>query len=285
MGRKKKQRAQKAGSPAWMTTWADLVSLLMCFFVLLFALSSIDEARFMEFAEAMRGRTILMGGALGTLFSQSAGMLPAESPPVPLVQPPDAPEVEEDEFNPLARAIEGRRGEMEEIADTFRLHMTGYYDTQEMQDLMNEVGIELSELGEYVRITFDSGMLFDSGMSVLRPEAIAVIDDVAALLVLYPENRVVVQGHTDSNPINTHRYPSNFHLSAFRAIAVMQRLISYHGIDPQMLTAEGLGEHWPVDTNETVEGRAANRRVEILVLARQLDLTGIADEITDEYYD
>jgi chemotaxis protein MotB len=278
MGKKRKPPAKRAGSPAWMTTWADLVSLLMCFFVLLFALSSIDEARFMEFAEAMRGRTILLGGALGTIFNQSSGMLPAESPPIPLRQNPEAPIISEDDFdpdiNPLAAALQGRRGELEGMESTFRLHM----EDDAFVDIATEIGIEVSALGEYLRLTFDSGMLFDSGSSVLRPAAVAVIDDIASILALYPDNRIAIHGHTDSLPINTIRYPSNFHLSAARSISVLTRLIDYHGFNPQMLTAVGLGEHSPYDTNETAEGRQANRRVEILVYASQIDLSVIADE-------
>lgn len=270
MNKKKKGKPSKPGSPAWMTTWADLVSLLMCFFVLLFSLSSVDEARFQEFAEAMAGRRVFLSGALGTIFNDSSGIMEAQSPPVPLRMDPEAPEVED--IDDIQDLISARIGQMEALAETFRTYMAPYDD-----DVLAEIGITVSELGEYLMIDFPSGMLFDSGQDVLLPAAIEMIDHVAATLVDFPGHRVEVHGHTDNVPINTIQFRSNFHLSAGRAIAVLDHLINVHNIDPWMLSAVGMGEYRPIDTNDTAEGRARNRRVEIFVFAQQQSLTVITD--------
>ena len=270
MGDKKKAPKQKPGSPAWMTTWADLVSLLMCFFVLLFSLSNVDEARFTAFAQAMQGNTFFLG-ALGAIFSDNSGMMPDQSPPVPLRQNPEAPVVEEPEDpDEIIGEIAGRIGQMEGMAEAFRTYMAP-------NEMAAELGIRVDRLGEYMAIDFPSGMLFASGSDVLLPEAVTMIDYVATWLARFPGHRIAVHGHTDNIPINTNMFRSNFHLSAGRAIAVVERLIYFHGFDPELLEPVGLGEFRPIDTNATVEGRANNRRVEIYVFAQQQSLTVITD--------
>ena len=267
MGRKQKPQENRPGSPAWMTTWADLVCLLMCFFVLLFSLSNVDEARFQEFAQAMAGRRIFLQGALGTIFNESAGLMPENSPPTPPRQNPLDPPAD-DEYDPITEAVRDRQAQMAELAETFRTYMAPYDE-----DVMAEIGITVNELGEYVRFTFPSGMLFNSGQAFLTPDAVEMIDYVAGFLARYPGHRIAVHGHTDNIPINTLQFPSNWQLSASRAIAVVDRLVSYHGFDPWMLDAVGMGEYRPIDSNDTAEGRANNRRVEVLVFAQQQNLT------------
>jgi chemotaxis protein MotB len=284
MGHRRKQARQKPGSPVWMTTWADLVSLLMCFFVLLFSLSSVDEARFQEFAEAMASqRLAFMSGSLGNIFTDTSGMMPEHSPPIPLRQNPDAPITDE-----VIEAVAARRGQMDELADTFRTYMAPTVhagesgEGQDPADItqltqLENIGISVDELGEYMRITFPSGMLFASGQATLHADALETIDYVAMRLLEHPGHRIAVQGHTDNVPISTIQFPSNFHLSAARSIAVVQRLISVHGFDPWYLSAEGMGEYRPIATNDTIEGRAQNRRVEILVFAQQQGIEVVTD--------
>lgn len=278
MGNRRRQERQKPGSPMWMTTWADMVSLLMCFFVLLFSLSSIDEARFQEFSEALASqRMAFMSGSLGSFFTDSSGVMPDQSPPVPLRQNPEAPQVDE-----VVDTIAARMGQMDELAETFRTYMAPSVHAGEQGDenqphdniisQLENIGIAVDELGEYMRITFPSGMLFASGQATLQADALETIDYVAMRLQEHPGHRIAVQGHTDNVPINTLQFPSNFHLSAHRAIAVVERLIYVHGFDPWYLSAEGMGEFRPVATNDTMEGRAQNRRVEILVFAQQQDI-------------
>jgi len=252
----KKPRPPKKGAPEWMTSWADFVSVLMCFFVLLFSLSNMDEARAAEFAEVMRGRNILTGGGRGQVFDGGSGVLPEHTPPVQQIRTVPTEPAEPQEYE--------THSQMNELAGSFRTYMAPYHSA-----VLETLGISVDELGEYVRITFEDGMFFDTGQAALRAEAIEVIDYVAAFLARYPGHRISIQGHTDNRPINTVRFPNNLHLSAGRAISVKEHMVNFHGFDPLMLEAVGMGEYRPVATNDTAEGRARNRRVEILVFAQQ----------------
>ena len=266
----RKKKPEEEIKASWMATFTDMVTLLMCFFVLMFAMSSVDEERFAAMAEALAGRNFLMRGALGQIFTDGAGVMPDQSPPIPLRMDPEAP-ITEEEPNQIVDTIAGRIGELEGMADAFRTYMA-QYDAR-----LEEIGIRVDALGEYMVITFPSGMLFDSGQAVLRPEAVEMIDYVADRLAEFPGRRIAIHGHTDNVPINTIQFPSNFHLSAARAIAVIERMQHYHGLEPRLLEAVGRGEFDPIDDNNTVEGRANNRRVEIKVFSQQQSLTVVTD--------
>ncbi|MCL1986594.1 MAG: flagellar motor protein MotB [Firmicutes bacterium] len=291
MAKQKKPKKVDAGSPAWMATFSDMSCLLMCFFVLLFAMSQVDESRFREFAEAMAGRNIFLSGALGTIFNQGSGFMPAIAPPMPPAEATDDVTEAADVIQQQLAAIEAaaaltqndvnvldtvgdRQQQMQAMADAFQTYMAPY-------DIAEEIGIRVDALGEYMAITFPAAMLFNTGQAFLLPEAIELIDYVAIALREHhvQGHRISVQGHTDDVPINTAQFPSNFHLSAARSISVIQRLIYEHGFSPAngLLTIDGRGEFSPVDTNATAEGRANNRRVEILVYARQQDLQVLLD--------
>lgn len=252
----------------WMNTYADMVTLLFCFFVLLFAMSSIDEERFAAMAEALAGRNVLMRGAMGTVFTDASGVMPEHSPPVPMRMPPEAPIV--DDIDEIIEVVADRRGHMDSLAETFRTYMAQH-------ELLDQVGIRVDELGEYMVITFESGLLFTVGEAYLTPSALDMIDYVAGQLAAFPGHRIAVHGHTDNQPISTARFPSNWQLSFARAFAVVERMIYAHDFDPWLLEPVGLGEYRPVDTNETVEGRANNRRVELYVFAQQHGLTILTD--------
>jgi flagellar motor protein MotB len=128
-------------------------------------------------------------------------------------------------------------------------------------------------MGEYIRFRFTDDMLFYSGLATLTPRAIETVDLVAARLAEeFAGHRIVVEGHTDSDPINNVRFPSNHHLAASRALSVMMRLVDVHGLSHDQVDIAARGEWDPIATNETPEGRAANRRVEILVFSRQVDV-------------
>jgi len=267
-----RMKKPKAGPPEqkWLATYADMVTLLMCFFVLLYALSDVDEDALAALAEAFAARVGFFPGALGQIFSDGAGFMPENAPPVPLTMDPDAPEVEDIEPDEIVEIVHARMGQMEAMAESFRTYMAPYA-------LAQNVGISIDELGEFIRITFESGMLFDSGQATLLPDAIEMIDYVATHLHRFPGHRIAIHGHTDNVPISTIQFPSNMHLASARAIAVHQRLVEFHGFDPWLVEAVGLGEYRPVATNDTIEGRANNRRVEVLVFANQQDIQVIMD--------
>ena len=127
----------------------------------------------------------------------------------------------------------------------------------------------------FVTITFKDGILFDSGKADLKPEAISILDKIGIQLAKYPNNRIRFEGHTDNRPINTPQFPSNWELSAARAIAVAKYYINELNFTPSQFSTEGFGEYVPIADNSTAEGRAKNRRVEIKILSEYATNVGI----------
>ncbi len=120
--------------------------------------------------------------------------------------------------------------------------------------------------GHGVVISLSEAGFFDSGTHLVRSKSLPLLEKISKYLLTLP-NRFRVEGHTDNQPINTFRYPSNWELSTARATYIVAYLIKEHGFDPKRLSAAGYAEYRPVDTNETAEGRARNRRVDIIIPA------------------
>ncbi|MDK2881732.1 MAG: chemotaxis protein MotB [Bacillota bacterium] len=237
-------------SPGWMTTYGDMMTLVLCFFVLLFSFSQIDLARFQDVI-------ISVQGALGVLEGGSS------------LTPEPMPGGAADEAA-LRWQAEQRR--LEDILGKVREYV-------EENNLQNKIHASLDERGLTIR--FLDTALFDLGQADLKPEARAILDNVASILRSLP-NPIRVEGHTDNLPINTYRFPSNWELSTARATTVVRYLAEKHGIPPDRLSAAGYGEWRPVAPNDTPEHRAQNRRVDIVVLrtdlAKQEPLGGSAQK-------
>ncbi|MFS8572384.1 MAG: OmpA family protein [Clostridia bacterium] len=134
---------------------------------------------------------------------------------------------------------------------------------QERYDLYDVVAIESTERG--IVIHFTDRVLFDTGRAEIKPEAREVLQAVAVELAKLPHH-IRVEGHTDNVPIHNERFPSNWELSTARAVTVLRFLIQVGGLDPGRLSAVGYGEYRPIASNDTPEGRARNRRVDIVLL-------------------
>lgn len=209
-----------------MVTYGDIMTLLLTFFVLFISYSTIREEAFRR--------------ALSS-FQEALGVLPYERT---IIRFEDIPAVRLSPVIPPHEIIK-------------RLRISIY-----AAGLKDDVKVEKDKEG--IRITIQSPILFDSGRDKLRPDASPVLDELTAIL---KETRfsVVVEGHTDSVPINTPRFPSNWELSTARAISVARRLFQDGNLSPERFTVAGYGEFRPVASNKTPEGRQKNRRVEILL--------------------
>ena len=235
MARKKSADTPPAGAPAWMSTYGDMVTLLLCFFVLLFSFATLDVQKFTAIAQSMTG-------ALGVLDSGVTVTME------PLVNsfPGDSPTDEEEEFVKL----------YEEMSEYIKEN-----------NLESSITLRLDERGLLVRFMDD--VLFDSGKADLTPKAREIINTVAGIIKQNDRN-VRVEGHTDNVPINTYRFPSNWELSTTRAVNVVKYLIEVNGIDPVRLSASGYADQHPVDDNNTKEGRQKNRRVDMVILRDEI---------------
>ncbi|WP_300667701.1 flagellar motor protein MotB [Desulfoluna sp.] len=226
------------GAPQWMCTFSDLVTLLMCFFVLLFAMSTIQEETFKELVQSLRS-------ALGVQQVPETGTREG------LVMNSDS-----DTHEPKDHAVDELGGmvqkEMEEIVSDVR-------ELIMFNKLGGQVRVEETEDGAV--ITIADMVIFGPGESRLSENGRIVMEKVAMVLAQfhYP---VTVSGHTDAMPMDNRDYASNWELSTGRATSVVRFLISM-GIDPTQLKAQGFAHYRPVADNRTPEGRSKNRRVEI----------------------
>ncbi|NLN06526.1 MAG: OmpA family protein [Firmicutes bacterium] len=223
-----KRPPSSGGAPEWMVTYGDMVTLLLCFFVLLYSYSVIDIQKFQQIFASIQ-----------LTFLGQEGILEQTPDPNPDVTPvePDP----EDNINLTYAAVK---------------------EYLRQQGLEDTISARLEDRGVILEIR--DNILFDSGKADIKPEAAEVLRKVAGIIRSVP-NQIIVEGHTDNVPINTPRYPSNWELSVDRAVRVVRFLIANYHIAPERFLATGYGEYHPVADNSTVEGRARNRRVNIVI--------------------
>lgn len=227
MGKKCKNIIIKQGLDDWVMTYGDMMSLLLTFFVLIVSFSSMQQTKFEQAAASL-------SDAFGVMKNPES-VIEFNQPIVP-------------NHNPQRDAET-----LYEVRSVEKLLLD--------EGLQEEVEVEVTDDGILFRI--NAPFMFASGGAELRNEPKTVLDKLAGLVDDAPY-QVKVQGHTDSIPINSSRYPSNWELSAARAVTVA-RYFQSHGVPPEKIEATGYGEHRPIDTNETAAGRARNRRVEIFL--------------------
>ena len=133
----------------------------------------------------------------------------------------------------------------------------------EQYGIQNQVEVDFN--AEYVLLTLNGALLFDSGKSEIRQDAYPLIDKIGAILTNYKSNIIEIEGHTDNVPISNAKYENNDVLSMYRALNVADYIRSITDLDPGLIKSSGRGEYVPVADNSTPEGRARNRRVEIKI--------------------
>ena len=254
---KPKPPAAKKGAPEYMNTYGDMITLMLVFFVLLFSMSTIDAEKFRALVDSYSGKpTIITGGDMWD--NDGPGLVEFNISDVDDSPTPDPTSSEDDNLTEADRKAAAEAAvqaeTMSRIENSFKTYLA-------LNEVTNEIKVE--NFGDHLRITFPDGMLFSSGSAELHETAKEALDFIAEELLKYPDHIIRVEGHTDNVPQVKPPYPSNQHLSSARASEIVVYLRNKFGFDPTMIFAEGRDEFWPVDTNETPEGRAANRRVEI----------------------
>ena len=231
---RRKRAEDEENLDRWLLTYADLITLLLAFFVVMYSMSRIDNKKFGKVSDALN--TILRGGASVLRYQQEPiraghGLLKLGN--LRMVQ-----QKIEEKFKQLGK-----------------------------QEVLQS---EITERGLVVHIL--ESALFDRGSANLKPKAMEVLDLIATQLVGRP-NHVRIEGHTDDTPINTAVYPSNWELSSARATAVVRYYTENHAISSGRISALGYGEYRPVAANNSIENRAINRRVDVVILTMDLTLT------------
>ena len=267
---KRKEDTPPAGSPAWMATFSDLMNLLLCFFVMLFAMSSIEEAKLQEFVAAMNNTfSVFDGGASaigdGFLISNGVSQLNELDQYINSTGKTADSDTDGEDFQDYEMSPEA----MEEILQD---KMLEEYEerVEEIEEVLTESDIadevEVSFTAQYVKLTMNGGLLFDSGSAQLKDDAKLIIDKVGLILERYGNaGTIEIEGHTDNVPMKSAQYPSNEELSSARALSVFYYLMDSTTLNPLNLKHAGMGERVPIADNSTPEGRSRNRRVEILI--------------------
>ena len=249
------------GSPAWMNTFADLMNLLLCFFVMLFSMSSVNEEKFEKVIASFPSTfSILPGGGAsigeGELISSGISQL----------------ENFDSYYNQqLSSQSDGQTEEEKDITEAYEQQ-----ELEESEDMAQQLENALSQYGiqddvevdfnaEYVTLNMNGALLFDSASAELRDEAYPLVNKLGKILVTYDNNIIEVEGHTDNVPIHSSKYEDNNVLSMYRALAVANYLRDTTTLDPAYIKSSGRGEYVPIADNATPEGRARNRRVEIKI--------------------
>ena len=309
MARQKKEDPP-AGSPAWMATFSDLMNLLLCFFVLLFSMSTVDAEKFQVVIASLQSRfSVLQGGASSIGDGEMVGAGINQLQYYDTFYNPDANSQGKGEFEESGQKISaddsvidkgdpgqntgqtgedlgadgqtqeeqsGQSAESQELSDEQlqeQYERKGLEESEEMAEKVDEKTakygiqdqVEVSFNAQYVMITLNGAVLFDSGSEVIKQEALPLVDKVGRILDHYTGNIIEVEGHTDNVPIHNGRFEDNNVLSMYRALSVADYLREVTMLDPAHIKSSGRGDYVPIADNATAEGRALNRRVVIKI--------------------
>lgn len=273
---KRKPEEPPAGLAPWMATFSDLMNLLLCFFVLLFSMSSISEEKFNEFVASMASAfSILDGGANaigdGILISNGVSQLNDLDEYINSTGKNADSDMDSDQFEEYdakGDALEEYFEKIQEALDEQNLKLN-----EELAERITEA-VEESNMGEQIEVNFTSeyvllslkgAFLFDSGKAVIRTDAYAALDRVGVILERYAGGIIEIEGHTDNVPMHSAQFANNNELSSARALSVFDYLMDNTSLDPALIKHSGRGEYVPVADNGTEAGRAKNRRVEIRI--------------------
>ena len=237
----KKTRTEKDNTERYLLTYADLMNLLLILFIILYSMATIDIAKFNELATSLKqafgdssAASFISQGSFGNSLIQMDANAP--SPVIPA-------KLEEQQ--------------MEVVKETVS-------EIVQKENLKGEVDVTLQERG--VVISIKERVLFKRGSASIEENSKQTLEKIGKVLLSIPGNHIRVEGHTDSDPINTPQFPSNWELSAARATNVLRFLVEKDRINPKIISAVGYGEYAPKFPNDTDEHKAANRRVDIVIL-------------------
>ncbi len=248
VGKRKKKHEHEHIDESWLIPYADLLTLLLALFIVLFAASNVDVKKF----EAM-------SQVFNEIFTGGTGVMEYQSPVEPTPAPTVDDEIQQEKESNQEAAYKQDQEELKEIQSKINHYI-------EVNKLDAQFATDLTSEG--LLITIRDNVLFASGSATVDPRYLNVAGEVSRLLEMDPPRNVIISGHTDNVPISTAEFGSNWELSVMRAVNFMKILMENKNLDPKWFSAKGFGEYKPTATNDTSEGRAKNRRVEVLVLPR-----------------
>lgn len=260
--RKKKKHDEEHVDESWLVPYADILTLLLALFVILFAMSSVNAQKF-----------TILSKAFNEMFTGGTGLLSYDAP----VQGNNPGLVEKKTEQQKGKTQQKNKAEKEntdteqnqEESEMLKRQEELYALLSKMNgdiaksNLTGKLNVALTDDGLLVTIRDD--ILFDSGSAEVRPQNLETAREISNLLISNPPRSITISGHTDNVPIKNSKYESNWELSVMRAVNFMRVLLQNNQLNPQYFSAKGFGEYQPVASNDTPEGRTKNRRVEILI--------------------
>lgn len=250
MPRQRKNEDEHENHERWLVSYADFITLLFAFFVVMYSLSSVNEGKYRVLSDSL----VQAFRSLNVNDSGQQIVVPPVVAATPTAAKPAPPQAPSPEDAAAAAKREQTLARMRSMAEEIR---------RVLAPLTSSGQVSVTEGAFGITVEINASVLFASGEAVLGTSAAAALKAVAQVVAgaSFP---VTVEGHTDNTPINTYRFPSNWELSAVRASSVV-RLFVESGVAPERLTAAGYADQRPVADNATEEGRARNRRVTILI--------------------
>lgn len=295
MARRREEEPDE-GSPAWMSTFSDLMNLLLCFFVMLFASSTMDDGKIQQIAASFQNVSFSIFTQTSQMVQDgqmvSGGITQLEGIKSIMTEVGKATD-STDGDDSKAEDSEGKNPDSTETGQESGGDTTGTENTEAasletMQKQLEEAGLEQSEEMyqqisaelesytidervqmdynyQYVELDMNGALLFDTGDAELKSESYAFMDKIATILAKYPNSIIEIEGHTDNVPIHNSHYESNRYLSTARATNVYEYLMEHASLTDANMKVAGYGESRPAASNDTPEGRAKNRRVVIKI--------------------
>ncbi len=253
MSRKRHEHHEEHADESWLLPYSDLMTLLLALFIVLYSVSSVNTSKLEELSKAFK-----------SAFSSGVSVFENSS----ITDDSDRVRRSEDTStrrdNTKTRAV--LKQEEQQNLEHLQQQLKEYIQAN---GLSSQLDTQLNQ--SQLLITIRDNALFASASANVKPEAQKLAAAIAQMLVGYPDYEIQVSGHTDNQPINTTEFPSNWELSTKRATNFMKILLQNPKFEPKLFSATGYSEYRPVDTNDTVAGRAKNRRVEISILRKYVE--------------
>ncbi len=279
------------GSPAWMSTFSDLMNLLLCFFVLLFASSTMDEGKIQQIAASFQNISFsifnqtsqmiqngqMVSGGVTQLEDVQSWMdqvgkavdsMNGDDSKAEISNGKDSDNIEDGQSGGVAS---GEESAVEQLQS--QIKEAGLEQSQEMYQEISEAlesytideRVQMDYNYQYVELDMNGALLFDTGDAELKEESYVFMDKIASVLETYKDSIIEIEGHTDNVPIHNSKYESNRYLSTARATNVYEYLMENADLVDENMKVAGYGESRPATSNDTPEGRARNRRVVIKI--------------------
>jgi len=269
MSRKKQNHEEEGGAERWLVSYADFITLLFAFFTTLYAISNIDAQKAGKMVMSMRASfdgNLFPSGSNSLMINPGAAGNGFSAASIEILKSIDVKKAADGKSQLKRLAdLKGASGKKEVLNGEKEMGRLKRTVDSLLSKEINKGKVQAHVEARGLIISMGENGVFDSGSDQIKQEGKELLDTIATSLVSVA-NQIRIEGHTDNIPIKNSKFPSNWELSTARATSVIAYLISKFGMSPELISAAGYAEYRPASANDTVEGRARNRRVDIVVL-------------------